>query len=79
MKEMIDFIVKGLVNFKDDVEITEVTEGNSVSIKVLVNKEDMGKVIGKGGKIANAIRTVARAVANRDNLYVNIKIDEKVK
>lgn len=74
MEKTIEFIVKNLVDNVDDVEI--ITENNNefLNIKILVNDSDMGKVIGKSGKVATAIRTLARALGRKQNKRVNIKI-----
>lgn len=74
MEKMVEYIVKGLVDFPDDVVVNSTQEGKSVLISVDVKAEDVGKVIGKGGRIANAIRSVTRALANRKGLQVSIKI-----
>lgn len=74
MEKMVEFIVKGLVDHPEDVVIKTTQQDREVQILVDVNPEDIGKVIGKGGRIANAIRSVARALANRQNLRVSIKI-----
>lgn len=74
MEKTIEFIVKNLVNHPEEVQILSETNDDFVNIKILVNDEDMGKVIGKNGKIATAIRTVARALARKDNKRINIKI-----
>ncbi len=74
MENAIEFIVKNLVNHPDEVEISRTDDKNFVSIKINVNKDDLGKVIGKNGKIATAIRTLAKALARHENKHVNVKI-----
>ena len=76
MVSAVEFIVKSLVNHPDDVEVTRIDDKNFVTIKIFVNKEDLGKVIGKNGKIANAIRTLTRALGRHENKHVNVKIGE---
>lgn len=76
--ELTEFIVKSLVTNKDDVSVKEFesTNENEIVIQVMVNEEDMGKVIGKGGKIANSIRTLVQASSSlQENKRVNINID----
>ncbi len=76
--ELTEFIVKSLVVNKDDVSVKEFEsdEENTVLIQVLVNSEDMGRVIGKGGKLANAVRTLVQASSYiKDNKKVRINID----
>ena len=72
MVELVKYMVDGLVDNKDAVEIT--MEGEDV-INVKVDKNDLGKVIGKDGRIAKAIRTVMRATANRSDSKISVEID----
>jgi len=77
MKELVDYIVKALVDKPDEVDIAE-TQGESLSImEIKVAKEDMGKVIGREGRIANAIRTVAKAAAAKQKKKVTVEIVSK--
>ncbi len=77
MKNFVEFVVKNLVSHPEDVTINEIDEGNCTVYKVLVNSEDMGKVVGKNGRVANSIRTVARGLARKSNQHIVIKFDEK--
>ena len=75
MKELVLFLAKSLVEHPDDVQVTE-TEGPEATILELnVAPDDMGRVIGKGGKIAKAIRVVMRATANRKDQKIAVEID----
>lgn len=74
MKQLLYIIVKSLVDNPDMVEITEVNEENSLVLKLKVAQEDMGKVIGKQGRVAKAIRTVIKAAAVRQNIRVVVEI-----
>ena len=65
MKELLIFIVKNLVDNKDEVFVNEIENENEIVLELRVAKEDMGKVIGKQGRIAKAIRTVIKA-SNQD-------------
>jgi hypothetical protein len=68
MKELVEFLVKELVDYPDEVVVTETQEGRgSVAIEIRVAPPDTGKIIGKQGKIANAIRTVVKAAASRSD------------
>ena len=79
MKEVLEVIIKNLVNNKDAVEIKEVENEKSIVFEVKVADEDFGKVIGKQGKIAQSIRTVMKAVAGKKDKKVNgIKGEIKV-
>ncbi|MBG91048.1 MAG: RNA-binding protein [Actinobacteria bacterium] len=74
MKELVEMIVKSLVDDPSDVEIAE-TVGESVLIlEIRVGNDDVGKVIGKEGRIANAIRTVVKAASAKQNKKVTVEI-----
>lgn len=76
--ELTEFIVKSLVLNKDNVSVKEFEsdDEDTVLIQVLVDNEDMGRVIGKGGKLANAVRTLVQASSYiKDNKKVRINID----
>lgn len=76
--ELTEFLVKSLVANKENVSVKEFEsdEDNTILIQVLVDSEDMGRVIGKGGKLANAIRTLVQASSYiKDNKKVRINID----
>ena len=72
VKNLVEYIVGQLVD--DPSQITVTASGDEV--KVLVKKPDMGKVIGRQGRIAKAIRTVVRAVGMKENRKINVEIDE---
>lgn len=75
MKEVLEVIAKSLVDYPDDVNITEIAnDDNSVTLELRVAEGDMGKVIGKQGRIAKAIRTVVKAAASRENKQVSVDI-----
>ncbi len=75
MKEVLEIIAKSLVDYPDDVNITEiVNDDSSVTLELRVAQGDMGKVIGKQGRIAKAIRTVVKAAASRENKQVSVDI-----
>lgn len=76
MKSLIEIIAKELVDNPDQVKVTEEVEKDLVKIELIVADEDMGKVIGKQGKIAKAIRTVAKAAATKNNQKVTIEITQ---
>ena len=76
--ELTDFLVKSLVENTEEVSVKEFEsdDENTVLIQVLVSQDDMGRVIGKGGKIANAVRTLVQASSYmKDNKKVKINID----
>lgn len=74
MNEVLRTIAEALVENPDDITITEIPGDRSVTLELRVNKNDMGKVIGKQGKIARAIRTVVKAAASKDNKHVVVDI-----
>lgn len=72
MKEILETIILNLVDNKDAVNITETQTDNFIKLQVRVSSSDMGKVIGKQGKIANAIRTIMKSFAVKENKKVSI-------
>lgn len=74
MKELLENIAKSLVDEPDAVQVSEVEGEHSVILELRVGEGDMGKVIGKQGRIAKAIRTVVKAAANKDNKRVVVEI-----
>ena len=76
MKELLEAIVKPLVEFPDEVNVTLTEREESVLLELRVNPSDMGKVIGRQGRIAKAIRTVMRAASGRSGKKVIVDILE---
>ncbi len=74
MKELLEFIAKAMVSDPDAVVVKETVNENSVTLELHVGENDMGKVIGKQGRIAKAIRTVVKAAANHENKRVTVEI-----
>lgn len=74
MKELVEVIAKALVDNPDEVVVTEKTEGKNVTVELHVAASDMGKVIGKQGRIAKAIRSVVKAASMGDNKRVDVDI-----
>ncbi len=74
MKELIEVIAKALVDNPDEVTVTEKTEGKYVVLELHVAPSDMGKVIGKQGRIAKAIRCVAKAASTKEDIRVDVEI-----
>ena len=73
MKEILQTIITNLVDNKNSVEIKELEEEKAINFEVKVAQEDMGKVIGKDGKIAKAIRTVMKSIAGKERKKVTIE------
>ncbi|NMB08200.1 MAG: KH domain-containing protein [Tissierellia bacterium] len=74
MGELVETIAKALVDNPEQVEVNEIEGTQSVIIELRVAEEDMGKVIGKQGRIAKAIRTVVKAAAIKENKRVVVEI-----
>lgn len=74
MRELVEILAKALVDSPDDVEVTEHEDDKGVVIKLKVAPDDMGKVIGKQGRIAKSIRSVVKAAAFKENKKVIVDI-----
>jgi len=74
MKELLEFIAKSMVSEPDAVTVEEAVQENAVVLTLHVAEGDMGKVIGKQGRIAKAIRTVVKAAASHENKKVTVDI-----
>ena len=74
MKELVEVIAKALVDNPDDVVVTESMKGEDTLIELKVAPADMGKVIGKQGRIAKAIRSVVKAAASKEDRKVIVEI-----
>ena len=75
MREMVEHIAKALVASPDAVEVTEETRGNRVIITLIVDEADKGKVIGRGGRVAESIRALLRVAAVKNQTRVVLQID----
>ena len=75
-QQFLDYVVKGLVDNPNDVKITRTVDEMGVLMTLEVNAADMGKVIGRSGNTAKAIRTLLRVVGMKNNSRVNLKISE---
>jgi predicted RNA-binding protein YlqC (UPF0109 family) len=75
-QEFLEYVVKGLVEHPEDVKITRTVDEMGVLLVLDLNSEDMGKVIGRSGNTAKAIRTLLRVVGMKHNARVNLKINE---
>ena len=74
MRELVEVIAKALVDNPDEVVVTEKEEGKTLVLEVKVADSDMGKVIGKQGRIAKAIRSVVKAAATKEDKKVIVDI-----
>ncbi len=76
--KFLDFVIKALVEKPEDVKIVRTVDEMGVLMTLDVNKDDMGKIIGREGNTAKAIRTLLRVVGMKNNARVNLKINEPV-
>ena len=74
MKELVEYIAKSIVNSPDDVVVTEETEDNNIRLKLQVADEDKGRVIGKQGRVAEAMRTLIRVKAAKQGIRAGLEI-----
>jgi len=74
MKSLIEFVAKSLVDVPTEVEVTERTYGRDVHVSLKVAEEDMGRVIGRRGRVANAMRALMRVAAARKGLRTTLDI-----
>jgi hypothetical protein len=74
MGELVEYIAKALVDNPDEVSVNEIEGTQSIIIELKVAPDDMGKIIGKQGRIAKAIRTVVKAAAIKENKRVVVEI-----
>ena len=74
MRELVEVLAQSLVDHPEEVTVQETEKDNEILLELKVAQEDMGKVIGKQGRIAKAIRTVVKAAASRDDKKVIVDI-----
>jgi predicted RNA-binding protein YlqC (UPF0109 family) len=76
MKDLIEYIAKSLVDHPDEVQVRQSGGGSRVRIELSVAKDDMGRVIGKSGRVANSIRTLLRVAAEREGKQATLDVVE---
>jgi uncharacterized protein len=76
MRDLVEFLARALVDDPDAVEVEEFDEDGDIVLEISVAEDDVGRVIGRGGRIANAIRTLAKAAAVREDRRVIVDIVE---
>jgi len=74
MKELIEALAQSLVDHPEEVTVTETEKDNEIIFELKVAQDDMGKVIGKQGRIAKAIRSIVKAAASRTDKKVTVEI-----
>ena len=77
MKELLEFIAKSLVENPDQVSVTEVEGEDTLTLELRVAESDMGKVIGRQGRIAKAIRTIVRAASQSKDQEYSVYVEER--
>ena len=76
MKELIEYIARSLVDHPEEVQVHESGGGSRIRIELSVAKDDMGRVIGKSGKVANAIRSLLRVAAEKEGKQATLDVVE---
>lgn len=76
MKELLEYIVKSLVVDEESVKVNETFEEEETVYQITVNPDDMGRVIGKGGKVASSIRAIVKSISSRQHKKVFVKFGE---
>lgn len=74
MSELVQSVVLRIVTYPEMVQVTEVEKDGVITVEIRVAPDDMGRVIGKGGRVINAIRTIAKAGASRDDTKVFVEV-----
>ena len=77
-QEFLEYVVKSLVDNPNDIKVNRVVDEMGVLLTLDVNAQDMGKIIGRSGNTAKAIRTLLRVVGMKNNARVNLKISEPI-
>lgn len=75
-QEFVEYIVKSIVGNPDDVKVSRIIDERGVLLTLAVNPEDMGKIIGKEGRTAKALRTLLRVLGAKSNARINLKVEE---
>jgi uncharacterized protein len=76
MRELVEFLARALVEDPDSVQVEEVEDDGDLVLEISVGGDDLGRLIGKGGRVANAIRTVAKAASTRTERRVLVEFIE---
>lgn len=76
MKDLTEYIARSLVDHPEEVQVSESRHGSRVRLQLRVSKDDMGRIIGRSGRVANAIRALLRVAAERDGHQVTLDVME---
>jgi predicted RNA-binding protein YlqC (UPF0109 family) len=74
MKELLEYVARNLVDHPDEVEVSQVEGERTIILELRVNPDDMGKIIGKQGRIAQAVRTLMKAKATKEGRKIHLEI-----
>jgi predicted RNA-binding protein YlqC (UPF0109 family) len=74
VKELVEYVAKSLVDDPSQVNVTEISTGNNIVLELHVAPEDMGRVIGRNGRVANALRTLLRVLSAKKGKRVTLEI-----
>ncbi len=74
LSELVEYIVKSLVDHPEEVTVNEMTESGSILLEVNVAESDMGRVIGKGGVVVNSIRTLVQVMAAKRGVRISLEV-----
>lgn len=74
MKELVEYIAKSLVDYPDQVKVVEIDGRSGIILELSVADSDMGRVIGRGGRVVNAMRSLVRVMAEKENRRVSLEI-----
>jgi len=74
MKELVSYIIQHLVDYPDKILVNEQTVGSHTEIQIRVDQADRGKIIGKQGRVINAVRTLMNAAASKKNAHISIEV-----
>lgn len=79
MKDTLHFLVQSIVDHPDDVTVAEEATSDRTLLRVTTHPQDMGKVIGKSGRIIKAIRDLMKIIASKRNVYADVELEEQSK
>lgn len=74
MTDLVRTIITPLVEHPEEIQVSETSDGSVITVEVRVAPDDMGRVIGKGGRVINAVRTVVKAAATKRNIKVFVEV-----